>query len=523
MQPDFEVEFDAPAAPTIVLRDYQERQREQVHKAWADGFGRVLAEGATGTGKTSLFAVIASDIVAQGGKALIIVNRERLVNQAAARIRKETGMEVDVEMADQHASPEASIVVASVQTLMRINRLTGFADDHFAVVIADECHHSLAAGWLRILRYFGIGAETLSEDWKPPEIGEPCPTKAKILGVTATPDEDLGELFQFAIDPYLLLQAVSDGWLVKPTMKAMPLKIDLKGLRTGRTANGSDFKAEDVSAKLIPVIEALAIQIKELAHDRKTIAFTPSVECARLLAEAVTRQGLCGIFVSGECLDVDDKTEAFVASGRGTRVLPGIVDGLPTPTERRAAIAASDKPDLLILDPLWIHERINICEAYDLVTDKPEVKEKMKASGGEDLMESERQAERDLLAALAKEARKHARKTACTIDPLAMAVSLGAPTLAAYRPESKWEEAAPTAGQLDFIKRQGMKTDGITSKGLASKVIGILMTRLKSRLATPQQLDFLHRLGVSEQTASTLTMKEASETIDAIKNNRRLG
>jgi len=557
---DFEVEFDSPSTG-IILRDYQERQRQQIHKAWADGYGRVLAEGATGTGKTTLFAAIARDNYNAGGKTLIIVNRERLVNQAAGRIRKETGLEVDIEMAGQHASPHSSIVVASVQTLMRVGRLTGFSDDHFSFVIADECHHSLAAGWRRILCYFHFGAQSLAEDWLMPEPGIPYEMKALILGVTATPDDDLGEIFQYAIDPYLLLQAVSDGWLVKPTMKSMALKIDLKGLRTGRSTNGSDFKPEDISEKLIPVIEALAQQIAEHASDRKTVAFTPSVECARMLADAVERQGLRGIFVSGECLDVDEKTEAFVTAGtgtvlcncalyvegadfpdvncvvvaratksrgfyrqmvgRGTRVLPGVVDGLPTPAERRAAIAASAKPDLLILDPLWIHERIEICEAYDLVTDKPAVKEAMKSAANPDLEEGERQAERDMLAALAKEARKHARKAAKTIDPLALAVSLGDAALANYVPENKWESEKPTPGQLQFIEKQGMKTDGITSKGLASKVIGRLLTRMKSHLATPQQLSLMKQLGLDEETCATLTIQEATATIDATLKAKR--
>ncbi len=553
-------DFDEPQ-PAIRLRPYQERMRSDIHAAF-EKFNRVLAEACTGAGKTTLFAIITKDFVAKGGKVLVIVNRERLVNQAAGRIRKETGLEVDIEMAGENASPYAPVVVASVQTLMRVNRLTSFADNHFALVIADESHHALAAGWLRILNYFHYGSQSLQENWLPPEPGIPYEAKCKVLGVTATPDEKLGQFFEYAIDPYLLLQAVADGWLVKPVAKSIPLKIDLKGLRPGRTINGSDLKAEEVSEKLIPVIEALAEQIALLAADRKTIAFTPSVKCAQLLNEAVKRHGLNGIFVSGECLDVDEKTEAFVKAGkgtvlancclycegadfpdvdcvvvaratksraffrqmvgRGTRVLPGIVDHLATPEERRAAIAASAKPDLLILDPLWISDRIPICDAFDLVTDKPEIKERMKEGGDGDLEEAEARAERDLIAALAKEARKHARRQARTIDPLAHAVSLGDSALADWKPETKWDLDPMTPGQRDFLEKQGVATDKIKYKGLASKIINRLLARMKMHLATPRQLSLMAQLGLDEQTCAVLTAEQATAAIDAALKERRM-
>lgn len=551
-----DIDFGDEVAPSIRLRPYQQRMRDDIHLAFTK-FNRVLAEAATGTGKTSLFGVITKDNAAQSGKTLVIVNRERLVRQAADRIRKETGLEVEIEMADEHASPYAPVVVASVQTLMRINRLTSFADNHFTLAVADECHHSLAAGWLRVLSYFHFGAESLAENWTQPEPGFPYEPKCKVLGVTATPDDKLGQFFEHAIDPYLLLEAVHDGWLVKPIAKSVPLKVDLKGLRAGRTINGSDLKAEEVAEKLIPVIEALAEQIAEIAADRKTIAFTPSVQCARLLNEAVKRHGLNGIFVSGECLDVDEKTEAFVKAGRGTvlsncalycegadfpdvdcvviaratksrafyrqmvgrgtRVLPGIVDGLQTADERRAAIAASAKPNLLILDPLWISDRIPICDAYDLVTDRPEIKEIMEKEGVTDLEEGEKKAERDLIAALAKEARKHARRQARTIDPLAFAASLGDSALANWQPETKWDTDPITAGQADFLRKQGIDPTPIKYKGLAQKIIGRVLLRMKTGLATPRQLSFLAQLGFTEDQTATMTQAQATAAIDAAK------
>lgn len=549
------VEFDEE--PRFRLRPYQERWMQNF-QTWRQTHHRLLLDAATGTGKTSFFAACAAhEWSALNGRTLVLENRDKLVRQTAKRIASETGLTADIEMAADHASPFAPVVVASVQTLCRDARLTGFPDDHFSLVVADESHHSLAASWAKVLNYFHFGADSLQPEWVMPEPGVPYTPKSTVLGVTATPDitgkRNLGEFYQHVCDRYQLLEAVNDGYLVRPITKNIPLKIDIRGLRPGRTPNGSDFKPGELSERLVPVLEALAEQVALLAGDRKSIAFVPSIECARILAAAVTRKGMKGIFVSGECLDVDEKTDDFVRSGpgtvlcnaalyvegadfpdiscvicaratksrgfyvqqvgRGTRVLPGVVDGLETAEERKAAIAASAKPDLLILDPLWISDRLDLMDAYDLFTDKPEVKARMKEMGDvPDLQEAAREAERDFIKALEKEARKHARKAARTVDPLVLSVSLG--DVKHYVPETTQDARPPTVGQLEFIRKQGLTTEGIKYLGQASKLIGRLMNRYEAGLATIGQLDFLRTLGYGEDATATLTQREASSLID---------
>ncbi len=558
-EPEIEIDIDfgdTPPARRFALRDYQREwiaNTREIRKT----FSRILGVASTGTGKTTFFAAVAAEEWVKGGRTLILENRDKLVRQTAARIADETGLEADIEMAEHHASPFAPIVVASVQTLCRKTRLAGFAEGHFSLVVADESHHALSTSWQTVLNYFHYGEASLEPEWIAPVDGTYQP-KCHVLGVTATPElgknQSLAEFYQAQAFSYQYIQAVQDGWLVPPVTKNIPLKIDLRGLRPGRTPNGSDLQAADLSERLIPVLEALAAQIKAEASDRKGIVFVPSIECARILAAAITRQGLNGIFVSGECLDVDEKTEDFVRSGagtflcnaalyvegadfpdvscvvparatksvgfykqqigRGTRVLKGVVDGLTTPELRRAAIAASAKPDLLVLDPLWISDRIDLCDCYDLFTDKPEVKQKMKDSGGPPSGESAREAERDLIKALEKEAKKHARKAARTIDPLAYALSIGDDALAGWKPETAWDSAAPTTGQIEFLRRQGIDTSQVKFKGLAQKLIGRVISRINLKLASAHQLSFLKQLGMDEQKCATLSAKEASILID---------
>ncbi len=562
-----ECEFDdAPATRSFSLRDYQQEWFRCIAED-RKTFSRILLVAATGTGKTSIYAAVAADEWGKkSGRTLILENRDKLVRQTANRIFKETGIETDIEMASEHASPFAPIVVASVQTLCRDARLISFEEGHFQLVVADESHHALSKSWQKVLNYFHYGAASLAEGWVAPVDGEYTP-KSHVLGVTATPElgskQSLAEFYQKQTAQYQYLNAVRDGWLVRPEMRSIPLSINLKGLRPGRTPNGSDYKPEELSERLIPVLEALAKQICQEAWDRKTICFTPSVECARILSDAINRNGLRGIFVSGECLDVDEKTEEYVQAGlgtvlcncclytegadfpdtscivvaratksvgfykqmigRGTRVLPGVVDGLPTPDLRRTAIANSAKPNLLILDPLWISDRIDLCDAYDLFTDKPEVKVKMKDSGVPPSEESAREAERDLIKALEKEAKRHARKQARTIDPLAWAVSVGDAALANWVPETTWDSAPVTEGQISFLRKNGIDTSNLKYKGLASKIIGRVLARIKLGLATCHQLSFMHQLGLDEQTCATLTIAEATAVIDRTLKDKKSG
>lgn len=551
--------------PAFRLRSYQKEWADAIDKDRADGFTRVVIDASGGLGKSTLFAYVAKrEWERYGKRTLVLANRERLVLQSAKRMREETGLEVDVEMSNHRASPFAQIVMGSIQSLSRVTRLTGFSPDHFSVVVPDECHHAGSPSFQRVLRYFHYGAESLNENWVKPKDGEYAP-KATIIGTTATPPAEgkknhLGKFFQKYSARYSYLQAVEDGWLVKPVLKTIPVKIDVSRFRVGKGPMGKDFNAEDVSAAMIPVVDKLVEQVVTHASDRKSMCFWPSVECARLAHESTLRQGLASIFVSGDHADADDRATAFDNAGagtvmnlcsiyvegidfisvnaigwfrvtlseewykqgifRGTRTLKGIVSDDMTKEERRAAIAMSDKPDLLIFDPTCNHERIDICSVYDLYTDEPEIKERMKAMPNMDLGEAAKTAERDFLASLKKALKKQERREARTINPLAFGVSLGDPLLSSYQPENDRDALPPTPGQIDFMRRQHIDTDKIKYRGLATKLIGRILTRLKMGLATPGQLDFLHNLGVSDEQAALLTQKEASATIDRITTKR---
>ncbi len=551
------------ARPGFSMRPYQIDSIGAIERAFDSGVTRQILVLATGLGKTVVFSQITKREVERGGRVLILAHTDELLEQAIDKLYRSAGIEADKEKANDHASLDAKVVVASIQTLARVNRLLGFPEDHFTLVIVDETHRALAPIYQRVLRYFHYGALSLDEAWVPPEHGVPYKHLARVLGVTATADRgdnrSLGEFFQTCSYEFGLLEACRDGWLVRPIAKSIPLKIDLKRHSAEeKVMVGGDYSADFIVQRMRPFIRAIAEEIQKNAGNRKTVCFLPSIETARLMSEALLGAGLAAEFVSGACDDRDEKLAWFDKAhngsaiccamlltegwdcpsascivvlrptkiralltqcvGRGTRTLPGVIDGLETKEERLAAIAASDKPTLLILDFLWLTDRLDLVKAIDLVATKPGVREQVKEpeEGEEvDLLDAEALAERDLLKSLEKAVKANARKAARVIDPIAFAMSLGDTALANWEPSTKWDGDPATAGQLNFLRGQGIDVTNIKYKGLAAKVITKVMERLKHKLATPKQLTFMLQLGIPEERAVLLTQTEATAAIDA--------
>jgi superfamily II DNA or RNA helicase len=541
-------------------RDYQLEALAKIEAGW-EKFSRQMLVLAGGLGKTVVFAAEAHRFATRGRRALILADTEELCSQAAEKLLASTGMVADIEKADSRASLDSQIVVASVQTISRIDRLMGFPEDHFGIVIADECDLSMAPTWQRVLRYFCFGRASLDPEWKLPKPTETVQTFAKILGVTATPYlPSLGTFYQHIPMKYRLKEAVRDGWLVKPIVRQFP-GADMNGVKISRTSNGSDLDVAEIIERLKPFLRGMCEALVREAGDRKTLIFVPSVEIARLCAGFVRELGREADFVSGSC---DDRTEKIVRyregrpqfmfnalllkrgfddAGiraismwrpskilsfyeqvvlRGTRTWPGVVDRCFGKQERLAAIAASPKPDFLIIDPLWLADQHNLVLPVDLVTAEPEVREQMLRDAKPDLVESEAEASVELLISLEREASKHSGKDARTIDPLDFAEKIGAEELREYSPTEPWEYMPPTDEQIKVLRGWGFAVDQITTRGLATRIVDRKRARDKLGLATPKQMEFLNSIGY--QNANIIQKDRAAELMMGHKqrwNERR--
>ena len=508
------------------LRPYQQQAREKVEAEWEAGRAKTLLVLPTGCGKTIVFSKIAEDRVKAGDKVLILAHRGELLQQAADKIKKSTGLNCSVEKAEQTSlGAYERITVGSVQSLQRPARLEQFKSDHFGTIIIDEAHHAISNGYQEVLAHFD---------------------QAKVLGVTATPDRgdmrSLGSYFESLAFEYKLPQAIKEGYLCKIKALTIPLKIDLSkvGVQAG------DFKAAEISSALDPYLEQIAEEMTKHCQDRKTVVFLPLIATSKKFCALLNNKGFKATEVNGNSIDRDEKLEDF-AKGKynvlcNSMLLtegwdcpdvncvivlrPTKVRSLYSQMVGRGTRLAPGKDDLLILDFLWHTEKHELCRPAHLIAERDEVAKRMTQDieqEGEaiDIEEAEAKAEeeviRDREEALAKELAAMRKKKLKLVDPLQFEMSIQAEDLANYTPTFAYEMGPASAKQLAALEKFGILPDAVQNAGHAGKILDKLAARRDAGLTTPKQIRFLEQRGF--QHVGTWSFEAAQKMIGRISTN----
>lgn len=509
------------------LRPYQEEAKNAIFEQWKNGIRRTLLVLPTGCGKTIVFAKVTEDCVRHGNRVLVLAHRGELLDQAADKIRKTTGLGCAVEKAEESCQGSwFRIVVGSVQTLMREKRLNQFPEDYFNTIIVDEAHHCISDSYQRVLKHF---------------------PDANVLGVTATPDRgdmrNLGKYFESLAYEYTLPKAIKEGYLSPIKALTIPLKIDMSGV----SVQAGDFKVGDIGTALDPYLESIAEEMKKYCQDKKTVVFLPLVKTSQKFRDILNEHGFQAAEVNGNSQDRAEILRDFEAGkynvlcnsmlltegwdcpsvdcivvlrptkvrslycqmvGRGTRLFPG-------------------KDHLLLLDFLWNTERHELCHPASLICENAEVAQKMtenledSAGIAIDIEEAEKTASEDVVAqreeALAQrlEEMKHRKKK--LVDPLQFEMSIQAEDLSGYVPAFGWEMAPPSDKQKKTLEKLGILPDQIDNAGKASKLLERLYKRRKEGLTTPKQIRFLEGRGF--QHVGTWQFEAARILIDRIAAN----
>lgn len=265
------------------LRPYQLAAKEAIQNEWNKGVDKTLMVLPTGTGKTIVFSKLAEDCVRDGERVLILAHRGELLDQAADKLNQATGLRCAVEKAESSCQDSwFRVVVGSVQTLMREKRLAQFSPNYFGNIIVDEAHHCLSDSYQRVLQYF---------------------SKAKVLGVTATPDRgdmrNLGQYFESLAYEYTLPKAIKDGFLSPIKAQTIPLKLDLTSVGT----QAGDFKTSDLGTALDPYLHQIAEEMARYCIGRKTVVFLPLIKTSQKFRDILISKGLKAVEVNGESYD----------------------------------------------------------------------------------------------------------------------------------------------------------------------------------------------------------------------------
>ena len=505
------------------LRPYQQQARDRIHAEWENGHTRTLLVLPTGTGKTIVFASVAADQVRAGDRVLILAHRGELLEQAADKLQRSTGLVSAVEKAESTCLDSwFRVVVGSVQTLQRAARLERFPQDYFGTIIIDEAHHAITDGYRRILDYF---------------------SGAKVLGVTATPDRgdmrNLGEVFDSLAFEYKLTDAIKEGYLCKIMAQTIPLQLDI----TSVTMSGGDYAVGDLGTALDPYLEQIAAEMARRCKSRKTVVFLPLIKTSQKFRDLLNTYGFRAAEVNGQS---DDRRQVLADFDAGKyNVLcnsmlltegwdcpsvdcvvvlrPTKVRSLYSQMVGRGTRLSPGKTDLLLLDFLWMTDKHELCRPADLVCEDRTVARQMTehlAETGcpEDIEEAAAQASEDVVAqreeALAKQLEEQRRKKAKLVDPLQYEMSIQAEDLAGYVPAFGWEAGPPSEQQTAALEKLGILPDAVESAGKAALLLDRLNKRRDEGLTTPKQIRCLEKYGF--QHVGSWSFEAARHMIDRI-------
>lgn len=395
----------------ITPRPYQDAAAANVWRDLVtDGLRSTLVVLPTGCGKTVLFGLVAKRWISEGmpGRVLVLAHREELIRQAIGELNPITGFHAEMEMAESRANPMSGhalfpcspVVVASVQSLVSGSRLQRFGRDEFGLVIIDEAHHATAGSYRKIIEYF----------------------TGKVLGVTATPkradDVALGKVFGKVSYEMGIREAVDDGYLC-PVQQRYVVVEELN-LSVIQTVAG-DFHQGQLGQVLTGdrILDQMVSATVELCAEEPTLIFTAprsseeTVSQGEIFADALNKiKPGKAVFLSGETEPERRRheleqfnlghrqfligcalfTEGFNAPqisrvvmarptksivyytqsiGRGTRTLRGVLTpDMSTAEERKAAIASSPKPHVLVIDFVGNSGKHKLISAVDIFAGK---------------------------------------------------------------------------------------------------------------------------------------------------------
>lgn len=545
-------------------RHYQTQAIDSTFEAWKTS-AAVLGVAATGLGKTVIFALIAARTT---GRVMVLAHREELIFQAADKIKAVTGEIAGIEMADMRAAHEGHlmgadrIVVSTIQTQNAGKdggRMTRFDPYDFELLIVDEAHHAVAGSYRRVIDHYRQNK------------------KLKVLGVTATPDrtdeEALGQVFDSVGFEFDIRFGINDGWLVPIGQRMVHVGgLDLSSVRTtAGDLNGADLaRVMEYESTLHEIVGPTI----ELTEGKKTLVFASSLAHAERITEILNRhKANCAAWISGDTpkdqrrslfesfarrgfqylVNVGVATEGFddpgiecvvmarptksrslyaQMIGRGTRPLPGVVDGLVedqlyinNSEQRRNAIAASAKPSIDIIDFVGNAGRHKLVSTADILAGEysDEVVDRAKAkaeasNGSANVMQSLDEAEEELRQereeAKRREAAARAKLTAKAKYSTSKVNPFDVLNVEPWR-EKGWDKGKPlTSKMAAMLEKQGIDTRGM-SYTQARQLISEITSRWDHNKCSFKQAKLLARYGYS----TDMTFKQAKSVIDQLASN----
>lgn len=503
------------------LRDYQQEAHDAILAAWGEApwskddeptYRSVIANLTTSAGKTVIAGSVIQGVM-ERGRCLFLADTDELCEQPREKFYRLFGMHTGLEKAGKSASMMMRVVVGSAQTFARPNRLARYAPDHFGYIFVDEAHRGSDRN-KKITDHFA---------------------SAKVCGMTATAFraklKDLSTYYETVAFELGLFDLIDAGYIAPLKVLTLPVEVNLTEVKQTMSTDGMDYDKTELSTTIRPVYERVAEMIKEHVPNRQILAFLPLIKSSQEFVTILQEHGISARHIDGKSEDRKQILEAFAMKkfqvlcnssllttgwdcptvdcllnlsptrsaglfrqkvGRVVRLLDGLIDGVTDREERRRLIAASAKPDSLILDLLWQTSKFGLIGPSDLIaTNKDEqiaLELAIRKQGtAEDLqfMAAVVQADREqkLKEALEKAALRSRGLIERAKDAIEyVAILLHGKKIIGYEAAMDWEAQPMTEKQKDWLLKNGIDPTSAKNRGQVVELMNLIFRRREKGL-----------------------------------------
>src|SRR5262249_34495461 len=159
-------------------------------------------------------------------------DRDELVEQPVQKFDSMLGISVARDQGKYRASRMMQVVVGSIQTLCRQDRLERYPRDHFQYIFVDEAHRHVEQ------------AKAIREYFR----------NAKACGQTATAFranlKDLSAYYDTVAYELGLFDLIEAGYITPLKVLTLPVQVDISDVRMSKIAGENDFRASDLDTKI---------------------------------------------------------------------------------------------------------------------------------------------------------------------------------------------------------------------------------------------------------------------------------
>jgi len=271
----------------FTLRDYQADDVARLYdRLFSARAHRLIYRLGTGGGKTAVGAAMVDRVVAEGGRCLILVHKDFLLDQFLRNLDElDLLLQIDVVKGRQQATGKP-IIITTIQTLHARPQLLL---DAFDLIVMDECHHAAARTWREVVDRY---------------------PKTPILGLTATPGRNdnrgLGEDFDEIISGPTNRELVRRGYRAPIYMVDQPISLSEEGVKI---VNG-DYSQKQLGDLVDLQVIKQAIQAYERVEDEQIVFFGENIRHSQRVADALRLKGIPAAHIDGKTSS-DERRRTF--------------------------------------------------------------------------------------------------------------------------------------------------------------------------------------------------------------------